>query len=142
MSPAFPLLLVVGSGVVYHLSQKAAGPSASPWPLLSLAYGFALVACLGLGWATGGGAAMRRLPDRGTMLLGLTLGLAVLGVELGFFLAYRSGWALGSASVICNIGVTAALAVIGVAALGEAFTLVRGAGIALAAAAGWMIVRG
>ncbi len=140
--PALPFLLIVGSGVVYHVVQRAAaGSSSSPWPLLALAYAVALLACLALAWAEGG-ATLRRVPDRGTLVAGVALGMSVFGVELGFFLAYRAGCALSSASVLSNLGVTAALAVIGIAVIGESLSAVRLVGIGLAAAAAWMIVRG
>jgi drug/metabolite transporter (DMT)-like permease len=140
--PVLPLLLIIGSGVVYHVAQRAAaGASSSPWPLLTLTYGVAFVACLAIAWAEGG-AMFRRVPERGTLLAGVALGMAVLGVELGFFLAYRAGSALNSVSVLSNLGVTAALAVIGIAIIGEAMSAARLCGIGLAAGAAWLIVHG
>jgi drug/metabolite transporter (DMT)-like permease len=136
MSSALLLAAVIVSGVVYHLAQKASG-AASPWPMLAVAYGaaFALATALALRGA-------RWQPARGELAAGLLIGLAAFGVEAGFFFLYRSGWPLATASVIASASVTAVLAVIGIALLGEQITLLRLAGIACAVAGASLIARG
>lgn len=139
MPAMLPLAIVIASGIVYHLAQKASG-ALTPWPTLAIAYGAAFALTLGLA-LTGRDAARWQL-GRGEYTAGLVLGLAVLGIEGGFFFIYRAGWPLASASVIANISVTAILAVVGIIGFGEHLTAVRAAGLALAAAGAALIARG
>jgi drug/metabolite transporter (DMT)-like permease len=138
MPAVLPLVIVIVSGIVYHLAQKVSS-AAQPWPMLAVAYGaaFAITAVLAVvshddaRWNTGRERAA-----------GLLIGLAALGIEAGFFFIYRSGWPLASASVIANVSVTVILAVVGILVFGERLTAFRGTGIALAAAGAALIARG
>jgi len=137
MSAAFPLAIIIVSGIVYHLAQKGSG-AASPWPLLATAYGAAFALAIALALVSQQPARWR--PGReGTA--GLLLGLAAFGIEAGFFFIYRAGWPLASASVISNIAVTAVLAVVGILAFGEHLSAMRVGGLVLAAAGVTMLVR-
>jgi drug/metabolite transporter (DMT)-like permease len=70
------------------------------------------------------------------------LGLAALGIEVGLFYVYRSGWPLATASVISNVTTTALLAMIGVLVFGEHLTALRLIGTAIAVSGGILIARG
>jgi len=95
------LALVVASSVAYHLSQKSLSSKAGPFGLMAMAYALALFLCL---------AAMalspeRRSPERLLTLENwpvLMLGLAIAGIEIGVFLAYKAGLRLGSAPILIN----------------------------------------
>lgn len=139
MPAAFPLIVIVASGIVYHLVQKASG-AVSPWPMLVVAYGAAFALAVALAVASGDAA--RWHVGRAEYAAGLLIGLAAFGVEAGFFFVYRSGWQLASASVVANASVTAILAVIGIVVFREHLTAVRAAGILLAAGGAAMIARG
>lgn len=139
MSSAMPILVVIVSGVAYHLAQRGSGAS-SPWPMLSVAYAAALALTLGLGLASGTSPLGR--PTRGDLTAGLLIGLAAFGVEAGFYYVYRAGWPLASASVIASLTSTAILALIGTALLGEHLSAARAAGILLAGVAAVLIARG
>jgi hypothetical protein len=105
-----PLLLTVGSGVLYHLALRGGGGGTNPWAFLTLAYAVAFGLSASAWGATGGG-----LPeiDRRVVIGAVLLGAAAIGIELGYYLGYRSGWAIGSASLM-NAGIVAAvLALIG-----------------------------
>jgi hypothetical protein len=95
--------------VLYHLALRGSG-GGNPWAFLTLAYGAALVLSAGAWLATGGG-----LPaiDRRVVSGALMLGAAAIGIELGYFLGYRAGWALGQASLVNAACVAAILALIG-----------------------------
>jgi hypothetical protein len=62
--------------------------------------------------------------------------------EAGFFLAYRSGWAVGTTSLISTVVCSTLLALLGVLAYGESFTVARVGGVALASVGAFFIVRG
>ena len=139
MSAALPLATVILSGIVYHLAQKTSG-DASPWPMLSVAYGaaFALTIVLALASSDAG----RWQPGRSEWIAGLLIGLAAFGIEAGFFFIYRAGWQLASASVIANISVTAILALVGIIVFGEQLSAVRAVGLAFAVGGAALIARG
>ncbi len=141
MPTALPVVVVIVSAVAYHLAQRAlgAGPAASPWPVLALAYGAACVVTLVLALVTGDGL---RVPARPERAAALVIAAGAIGIEAGFFFAYRAGWPLASASVLGNVVVTLILAGIGIVAFGEHLSAARAAGIALAAAGAYLIVRG
>ena len=100
-----PFLLTIGSGVLYHLALRGGGGGANPWAFLTLAYAVAFALSAAAWGASGGG-----LPaiDRRVVACGALLGAAAIGIELGYYLGYRSGWAIGSASLV-NAGCIAAL---------------------------------
>ena len=137
MSGAFALVVVIVSAVAYHLAQRAAGHSASsPWPMLAVAYGFAFVVAATLAVLSPHSA------DRGARTGGLVVGLAMLGIEAGFFFVYKAGWPLATASVIGNVSVTVILTTIGMVVFGDQLTAARAGGIALAAMGAMLIARG
>jgi drug/metabolite transporter (DMT)-like permease len=138
MSPlALPLVLVVVGGVAYHLALKASS-GGSPWAILTAAYGLAFVLCAGL-WLRGGRAAEGL--GRGALAVAAVLGLALVAIEGGYLLAYRSGWAMGSAAALSNTAIVVALTVVGVGLLGESLTAARAVGVALAAGGVWLAMR-
>jgi drug/metabolite transporter (DMT)-like permease len=139
MPALVPIVIVVVSGILYHLAQKTSA-AASPWPMLAVAYGAALGLSLVLALASGDGR--RAALGRAECSAGLLLGLAAFGIEAGFFFVYRAGWKLASVSVIANASVTAVLALVGVAVFREPFTAVRAAGLLLATGGAALIARG
>lgn len=68
-----------------------------------------------------------------------SLGLALVGLELGFLLVYRSGWKVSIAALFCNAFVTALLIPVGVLIFREQLDLKKIAGIVLASAGLWLI---
>lgn len=100
----FSIALTVLGGVLYHVSQKATPRGVNPVPAIIVAYLVALGVSLVL---------LLLDPQRHATLASLrqmnwatvALGLAIVGVELGFLLAYRAGWSLNSAAVTSNVAV-------------------------------------
>jgi drug/metabolite transporter (DMT)-like permease len=131
------LVLVIVSGVLYHLAQKA-GSSGRPWPMLAVAYGIAFAIALGLAVTSNVGRG-QPARERG---IGVVLGLAMLGIEAGLYVVYRTGWPLATASVIANVAVTAALAALGIILYGDQLTALRGLGLVLAVSGAALIARG
>jgi drug/metabolite transporter (DMT)-like permease len=131
--PLYPLAigLTIFANVGYHLCQKAIRPDASVAASLVATYAIALVLSAMLWPWLGGGEglvpALRRLGPA-TYALG---GFVVL-IELGFLLAYRAGWTLGSAALYCNAAVALVLLPVGVLAFGESLDLRKGLGLLLA----------
>lgn len=135
----FPLGLVIAGGVAYHLGQKAAGGGGNVWRVLVVAYGAAFALSLAL-WLFSPAAA--RAPARGELGAAVVIGIAALCIEAGFFLAYRSGWAVGTTSLISTVACSSVLALLGVLAYGESFGAARAGGVVLAGLGAFLIVRG
>jgi drug/metabolite transporter (DMT)-like permease len=138
MPTPLPLAIVIVSGIVYHLAQKASVPT-RPWPMLMVAYGAAFAVAVVL---TLSGSAAPGWGGGRTRTVGVLVGLAAFGIEAGFFYIYRAGWPLASASVIANVSVTAILALVGIVVYREPLTVARAAGLTLAAAGAALIARG
>jgi len=136
MASVLPLVVVIVSGIVYHLAQKVSA-APKPWPMLAVAYGAAFAITAVLAFTS---ADVSRWSGR-DRTAGLLIGLAALGIEAGFFFIYRSGWPLASASVIANVAVTVILAVVGILVFGERLTAFRGVGIVMAATGAALIAR-
>lgn len=138
MPVAIPLLLIVVGGIAYHLALKASS-GGSPWGLLTTAYGLAFLLCAGL-WLHGGRAAGGL--GRGAIAVAAVLALALVAIEGGYLLAYRSGWATGHVAALSNTAIVVALTVVGVAILGESITAGRALGVVVAGFGVWLVIRG
>ena len=137
MSGPLALVTVILSGVVYHLVQKTSG-AARPWGMLSVAYGAAFVLSAALAVATG--AEGRSVARQGAT--GLLVGLAVFGVEAGFFFVYRSGWPLATTSLVSSLSIAVLLALLGVLGFGEHLSASRVLGLVLALGGVVLMARG
>jgi drug/metabolite transporter (DMT)-like permease len=138
LAMAWPMALIVASFVVYHLVAKALRPDLDPLLFLSATYAVALAGTLALwaGKALGGGAA----PQAGDLGLAVAFGLCLIGIEVGFIMAYRNGWPVSVAPTFGNV--TLALAFLPVAALafGEPITLRKVAGVAACCLGLWLLL--
>lgn len=122
-----PMVMVIASNVIYHNVSKNTPPDANPMLSLAGTYLVSFICCMiiylafmphdfqtdfrHLNWST------------------WALGLAIIGLEAGYLLIYRSGWAVSQASLIANICVAVALAVMGVLFYKEYLDLKQVAGI-------------
>ncbi|MGH9872157.1 MAG: hypothetical protein ACRD9S_06775 [Pyrinomonadaceae bacterium] len=109
----FPLVLAVGGMLFYHLGQRAIPRGINPFYAMIIAYavGIIVLAICAL-----------VLPGNKSFVSSLTesnwavfvVGAAAACIELGFLLAYRSGWRISVAAVATNVAVTLLLAPIGI----------------------------
>ena len=126
------ITLTIVANVGYHLFQRSIRPDASPMGSLVVTYAVALALSVVL---------MAVLPGRGvsaslssTSWPSWALGIAIVGLEVGFLLAYRAGWDLGLAAPYANVAVALALLPIGVLAFGDRLTTRKILGFVLAVA--------
>ncbi len=98
----FSISLAVVSSVLYHLFQKLTSVNANPAVALTVTYATSLVLCLGLipfyPIKDGLGNAFKQLN-----WASVALAFALVGLEVGFLLVYRSGWSLGIAGTVTNV---------------------------------------
>ena len=122
------IVLTIISNVFYHLVQKVTPQQANPVLSLAVSYLAAAVICIGL-------LAVFPLEVSWRESLGqlnwtsLVLALAIVGLEVGFLLAYRSGWNLSLAALVSNTAVALVLLPIGLQFFREKLTHVNIAGV-------------
>ncbi len=96
------ITLTIGASVLYHFSQRQIPAGVNPVVSVIVTYAISLLLCLGLlffEWPKGGvWQAIRQLN-----WASYVLALSLIGLEIGFLLAYRAGWDLGLAAVVVNV---------------------------------------
>ncbi|TAE25502.1 MAG: hypothetical protein EAZ92_12090 [Candidatus Kapaibacterium sp.] len=106
----FSIVLIVLSNVVYQLSQKSVPEGAHPLVATIVSYCAALLVCIAL-------FVIMPLPQNnlqtsiGQVLSAevqklnwssYALGISIVGVEIGFLLAYRAGWNISIGALLAN----------------------------------------
>jgi drug/metabolite transporter (DMT)-like permease len=98
----FSIALTIGSSALYHFSQKQIPAGVHPIVSVIVTYAVSLVICLGLLlflWPKEGvWQAVKQLN-----WASYVLALSLIGLEVGFLLAYRAGWNIGLAAVLVNV---------------------------------------
>jgi drug/metabolite transporter (DMT)-like permease len=98
----FSITLAIASSALYHFVAKSTPSNVNFTVSLLVTYAVAfLVTLLGFFFfpATNGIAAELKQLNWAT----IGLAIAVVGIEFGFLLTYRSGWNLGIAAVLVNV---------------------------------------
>jgi uncharacterized membrane protein len=123
------LALIVGANVLYHLAQKTTPAGVHPVATMIVSYAVSLLCCLLLlpFWPSPASPA----PWRAFSWSAVALGPAILGIELGFLLAYRAGWKISVASLTASVTLALLLAPIGVLAYDESWSPQRTLGLVL-----------
>jgi drug/metabolite transporter (DMT)-like permease len=134
-----PLLTAIAGQVAYHLAQKSVPAAANPFATLSFAYFVGMVACVVAAPLAGNSLSMGDLRVAYSWQTWL-LGASVVAIEIGYLLAYRSGWPIGVAFAIAATATTVLLAVVGALWFGEILGSRRILGLALATAGVWLVV--
>jgi drug/metabolite transporter (DMT)-like permease len=124
-----PLLLVVASTTLYHISQKSVSPLVNPMLSVTVNYVTALVVSLLIlpfypGNSLRGSWKNLSWPS-------VAVGVSIVGIELGFLVAYRAGWRISLASLIANVATALLLLVAGLFFFREHLSARSAVGIAL-----------
>lgn len=122
------LALTVVGNVIYHLSQKSIPTGAHPLVSTLTSYVVAMAFTL---------LAMLAFPLRGTLASEIArlnwssaaVGIAIVAVEVGFLLLYRSGWNVSTGQVTSNVIVALALIPAGALLFQEPITFTRASGV-------------
>ena len=113
-SMLYPILIIVVSNVLYNVCAKSTPSEVNAFAALSVTYLIAAIVSFTAFFITARGKNI--LTEFGkTNWSTFVLGVVIIGLELGYIIAYRNGWAMNTASVTANI--TLAVALIAVAAV-------------------------
>jgi drug/metabolite transporter (DMT)-like permease len=126
---ALPLVII--SVLLYHVTQKNIPQSANPLIVVALAYFFAICICLAGFFLSGENKKLTEIFRGQSLLASALLGIAAIGIELGFLFAYRNGWKVSMTATTIGTFTTIALAIIGVLWFKETLTAVNVIGIVL-----------
>lgn len=109
----FPLCVTVGGMLFYHLAQKSIPKGINPFYATIIAYavGIVVLAVCAL-TLPGNKSFVDSLRESNWAVF--VLGVAAACIEVGFLLAYRSGWRISVAAVASNVAVTVMLVPIGI----------------------------
>jgi uncharacterized membrane protein len=124
----FPLVLVIGGNLLYHVSQKSVPRTANPLIIMTFAYAVAIMICAFSAALYSSGSSFSD-SIRGSNWAVFTIGVGIVSVELGFLLAYRVGWNISLAPVTSSVAVALLLIPIGITAFKERLSLWNALGI-------------
>jgi uncharacterized membrane protein len=125
--------LTIVSNALYHVFQKLTPTNVNPMLALAVTYTTAAVVCLLLlpfyPTTTGLVDSLRQLN-----WASFALAFAIIGLELGFLLAYRAGWNISLGAIVSNAAVTLVLVPVGLLFFKERLSLLNLIGIAVCVA--------
>jgi uncharacterized membrane protein len=134
------LVLVLVSNVVYHVAQKSVPRGVDPLLATAAAYVVALMLTMAI-WL--GRASAPIGPSlRAMNWSNVAVGLAIVGVEVGFLLIYRAGGDVSKSSALNSTALAILLALIGWTFFGERLSAQQWTGLGLSVAGIVLLTRG
>ena len=121
MYDLLPIFLVVLSNCFYNICSKSTPHGIHPFATLMITYITAAI-------ITGVLFVFMAGPDNVVTELGkinwtsIALGIAIIGLETGYILAYRAGWQINTAPLVANTLLAFALVVVGAILFKESIT--------------------
>ena len=129
-SMLYPILIILFSNILYNICTKSAPSEINAFAMLTVTYLIAAAVSFATFFITSRGKNI--IAEFGkTNWTTFVLGVVIIGLELGYILAYRNGWAVKSASVTANILLAVALVFVSVLFYKEKITPRQIAGIVL-----------
>ena len=125
----WPVLLILGSNIAYNLMTKSTPAQVNPFASLTVTYLVAAVFSFILLLFSSSGHPMADF--REVNWTGIVLGMAIVGLELGYICLYRAGWNFSVGSLVANVLLAACLLVIGLVVFKEAVGVKQMLGIAV-----------
>ena len=122
LSYYLPLLLVILSNIFYHNIAKNQPANANAFLTLAIAYSISAIVTFTCFFIFKGNFKADFSNLTWTIYL---LGIAIIGIELGYLLMYRNGWTISTAALIANSIVAVLLLIAGFLFYKEAITLTQ-----------------
>ena len=126
----WPILLAVGSDVVYQIAAKGTPQNLNPFASLTITYLIAAAASAAIYFAMSKGGNI--LHEWGQINWAVfVLGVAIVGLEVGCIYMYRVGWNVNTGYIVKACFMALALLVVGYLLYKEQITGTKVAGIAV-----------
>lgn len=120
-SYVWPIALAVLSNVIYHICSKSSPSTVNPFATLVVTYSVGAIASAVLYAVTKSGTSfVQELMKMNWAPY--VLGIAIVGLEVGFLYSYRAGWQVGSASVVQSSFLSVILVFVGLFLFRETLT--------------------
>ena len=108
----WPIALVVLSNVAYHISSKSTPVDINPFASLTITYSVGAVFSLILYYALNRNANILHEYSK-LNWASILLGLAIVGLEVGYCYAYRAGWNVSTAQIVQSAALAVLLIAVG-----------------------------
>lgn len=122
------MILTVISSIFYQLIQKSIPEDTEPFSSLLITYITSIIICLAIAIFYPNGLNLLSSLKK-VHWTSYALGISIIGLELGYLLAYRAGWKISFAAIYTNIAVTLLLIPIGLLFFGEKLSTLNIVGI-------------
>ena len=115
MKKIWPIALIVASNIIYHICAKQAPSDMNAFALLTVTYGVACITALILYFI------LRRLSGseglvseyRKANWAPFALGVVIIGLEVGWIMAYKAGWQVSMGYIVVTAVVASILLLVG-----------------------------
>lgn len=129
----YPILMILISNIIYNVCTKAAPEKMNAFAILSATYFVAAIVSFLTFLISAKGKNIFSEYSK-INFSGFVLGIVIIGLELGYILAYRNGWKMNTVSVTANIALAVALIIVSAVFYGESITFKQISGIVLCCA--------
>ena len=138
--PLLWLSITVTAAVAYHVIMKLTPPGANPYLSLVVTYVAGTLTFAAIYAASSGGVPLRAALGQ-LNWTALVLGVAVVTIDLGYLMIYRSGFDVSLGLLVTQSAAAMLLVVVGVAYFAEKLSLVNVGGIVLCVIGLWLVNR-
>ncbi|OPJ60147.1 EamA family transporter [Clostridium chromiireducens] len=108
-----PIIIVIVSNIVYHITTKNIPKDANSFLSLAITYLASTVIAIAMYCLTS--KPSRILMDiHKVNWTSYVLGLAIVGVEVGYIYMYRAGWDISRGSLVASISISILLIIVGI----------------------------
>src|SRR5262245_44180189 len=136
----FPFALTVSGMLFYHLSQKSIPKEINPFMATIIAYVVGIIVCGLFAFTYPGNKSLSGALKLSNWAV-FTVGAAAACIEVGFMLAYRSGWRISVAAIATNAALVTLLIPIGIIIFKEHLSLRNVLGLVFCLAGLILVVR-
>lgn len=123
------MLMVIAASIFYHVSQKSINQNASVGLSMIVTYGVALVLSILYYLVTDHKSLTFSEAFKDINWASYVLGIAVVLLEVGYLLVYRTGWEINMAAIFANVLTGIILVFVGFVLFSEKLTMVHGIGL-------------
>lgn len=128
MNLYWPILLIIGSNLFYHLSAKAQPEGSNPLATLLVTYATGAMVALVLYFLTSPKGNL--VAEYGSLNWApIALGVAIVGLEFGSISMYKAGWNISTGPLLVSISLAVLFLLIGFVFFKEVLTPAKMVGI-------------